>query len=282
MQKLTDSQKDEIEEKYLTGNYNCAELGREYNLTKETINQMLRKRNVTIFNDLTEINRKYLTNNNYFDIIDTQEKAYFLGLLYADGYNNEKKSSVAISLTGDDKEILEKFNISLESNRPIAFRDRKSINQNWKDEYKISIYSKHMSQQLAKLGCVQAKSLILEFPTEEQVPSHLLQHFIRGYFDGDGCISCSKRNERSKINIQCNFVSTLNFCISLSDFLKQACNCYFYVTKPRKDKNPITRQAMTNGNHQSIRFLDWLYKDATIYLERKYNRYKEYSSLVNE
>lgn len=63
----------------------------------------------------------------------------------------------------------------------ISFREKQQA-------YRISIYSKELSDDLTKLGCFQNKSLELKFPTNKQVPDKLIHHFMRGYFDGDGSI----------------------------------------------------------------------------------------------
>lgn len=53
--------------------------------------------------------RKYSLNEEYFDVIDNQNKAYYLGLLYADGCNNVQRYAIHLDLQIDDREIIEKF-----------------------------------------------------------------------------------------------------------------------------------------------------------------------------
>lgn len=65
--------------------------------------------------------------------------------------------------------------------------------------YRIAIYSKELAMDLIKLGCFQNKSLILKFPTEQQVPKHLIHHFMRGYFDGDGCVTSGQGQLRFSV-----------------------------------------------------------------------------------
>ena len=104
-----------------------------------------------------------------------------MGFLYADGYVNSEKG-VELTLKADDLEHIESFKKFLNSNHNIEFR--KNVNA-----YRINIYSKKMANDLINLGCFQNKSLKLKFPTNQQVPKELISHFMRGYFDGDGCIS---------------------------------------------------------------------------------------------
>ena len=88
---LTLEQELQIVEKYKTGQYTCSSLGREFGRVKSTINNCLKKHNILVLNDARKLSRKYTLNEEFFDIIDTEAKAYFLGLLYADGSNNEKE-----------------------------------------------------------------------------------------------------------------------------------------------------------------------------------------------
>lgn len=87
-----------------------------------------------------------------------------------------------MTLKKDDLDHIEKFKTFMKSDHKISFREHQQA-------YRFSIYSTELAADLIKLGCFQNKSLILEFPTEKQVPRELIHHFMRGYFDGDGCIS---------------------------------------------------------------------------------------------
>ena len=207
----------------------------------------------------------FRSNEQYFDRIDSEDKAYFLGLLYADGCNFPKNRVVVINLQEKDKDILDKFKQKLNYEKPLIYVDYSKSHPNWQNQYKLHLNSKHMSNRLIELGCIPEKSLILKFPSSNQVPNNLLQHFIRGYFDGDGCIYISKDNI-----ITCSFCSTKDFCLDLQLFLKQininsSLNCV--------KNNNITKTISISGNLQNKRFLNWLYKDSTIYLDRKYQKY---------
>ncbi|HEX5186476.1 MAG TPA: hypothetical protein VFV86_06260, partial [Nitrososphaeraceae archaeon] len=160
-------------------------LAKLYNVTVATINDILFK--LGISKPLQGNGaRKYSFNYNYFDIIDTEDKAYFLGLLYADGNNCNKRGVVRLELQSSDVNILEKFNKYIDNHKPIRYTNKHNYNK-----AEIELVSKSFSFQLSKLGCVPNKSLILRFPTEYQVPYDLTHHFVRGYFDGDGCLSSS-------------------------------------------------------------------------------------------
>ena len=126
---------------------------------------------------------------NIFETIDTEEKAYWLGFLYADGYIS-KYNQIEVSLSPEDKEHLIKLKLFVNTNTNII-----------EDEHRCRLLfcSKEMVADLAKLGCVNNKSLILTFPTEEQVPNTFLRHFLRGYVDGDGCLCCTDKTQQFSI-----------------------------------------------------------------------------------
>ena len=190
-----------------------------------------------------------------FENIDTEEKAYWLGFLYADGYVNNRQ--VELTLKADDLEHIEKFKNFMKSNHKISYR--KDINA-----YRITICSTKIAYDLNNLGCVQAKSLILTFPTEEQVPNDLIHHFMRGYFDGDGCISYGQGQYRLCI-------------LGTSDFLDEYENYILNVLdRTNRNKRKLNGQASSiqyAGTKQVNKIYNFLYKNATIYLERKYNKF---------
>ena len=100
------------------------------------------------------------------------------------------------------------------------------------------------------------------FPSEEQVPKYLVRHFVRGYFDGDGWVG------KKSICV----VSTLEFCNSLAEILKEQFNINCYIRARHPERNNTIR--MLELNNKSARtFLSWIYKDSNIHLQRKYDRY---------
>lgn len=276
--KINDRIKNEIINKYKTGNYSCTELSSQYEIHLSTVCRILKKAGINIIQGHSN-NIKYTVNHNYLDKIDTEEKAYFLGFFYADGYNNESRNYIAISLQERDKSIIEKFKKLLESDKPLYFVDFKTKNKNSQNHYKLQINSKRLSERLKELGCPQRKSLILEFPTEEQVPSSLLKHFIRGMLDGDGCFSIVMQKEKYKA-WQVDIMSTLKFCLKLKEILEQKL-CINSCVVIKKNGNPLSARIYIGGRKQVAKLLNWIYQDATIYLERKYNKYIEEKKDLN-
>lgn len=273
---LNDQQKIEIVEKYLTGNYTLEKLGKEYSRDGSTIGDLLRKRGLKINNDQSKLQRKYTLNENYFNKIDAEDKAYFLGLLYADGCNHEIENMVSISLQPCDAYILNKFNEAVGSNKPIkTYKNYQPNRFNKQPSCRMVISSKIVCNDLARLGCVQAKSLILKFPTEDQVPANLLNHFMRGYHDGDGSFNITTYPDKHFCDYNATVVSTESFCLEVQKITKNILDINSRVYLAHKNSNnKITSVWATSGRNQFCSYAEWIYKDATVYLTRKRDKYE--------
>lgn len=239
------------------------EISKIFNVSPTVISRCLIETNTTIRSNF-ENKRQYSCNSNYFSNIDTERKAYWLGFLYADG--NNYKGRLQIRLQDSDKILLEEFSKDINSNSVI--KNIKVNITNRKNQVGLFINDIKLTEDLIKLGCVPNKSLILKFPTEEQVPKHLLNHFIRGYFDGDGCISINKKGGK-------HFSITSNnlFIEKLQEILIKNCNLNKVKIVNSKQHKETTLTLSYGGNIQVKRIFDYLYKDATIYLERKFIKF---------
>lgn len=275
--RLTKEQVLEVVKLYESKEYTCKDIAKIYDVWPNSIVGLLKRRGFNLKNH-KKLSKKYTINEEYFDIINAEDKAYFLGFLYADGCNYETRASIQISLQEEDLGILEELNKKINSNRPIRFC--KKAMESRKNQYCLTVSSRYMSKRLAELGCVQKKSLILKFPTEEQVPKYLLRHFIRGYFDGDGHFSITKKKETLKVNstMGCGFsiVSTEDFCIKLQEIVLKELSIESRLLTRFPERNNSTRTFLLTRKTDVIKFLGWIYEDATIYLERKYQKYRLY------
>lgn len=211
--------------------------------------------------------KKLKVNENYFDKIDTEAKAYFLGLLYADGCNEYERNLISISLQEKDKKILEIFKQEIEYEGNLLKKIRS--NKNHQNSYILRFTNKHICNVLKNYGMVPRKSLVLLFP--KNLSKNLIHHFIRGYFDGDGCISEGVKG-RSMVSI----VGTLDVCENIQKFLVE--NSELNFTK--LEKHGYNTYKVRYGGHISCnRIFKILYKDATVFLERKYKKFKEVEKL---
>lgn len=269
MPHISTEQFEQVKKLYLTGNYNLPELGRMFDISKEALCKKLKKDSIPIKNKI-ERSRRYYPNNDYFENIDTEDKAYFLGLLYADGYIHEKSNSVFLSLQEKDKSVLETLNRFIQD-RPLIHVKRK--NSNSQNMYRIMIYGEKIVNDLKQHGCYQRKSHNLKFPTT--VPEDLIHHFIRGNMDGDGCISKSLKLP----NVQ--FTGSRDYIRGFKDFLEGNLDIHLCTFTAHRCENTIL-SGQINGGKNVRKFLSWIYKDATVFLERKHIKYLALVDYYNE
>lgn len=227
--------------------------------------------------------KKYNVDDFYFENIDTQDKAYILGLFYADGCNYENNNTIKIDLQEEDEELLLKIKNALQYTGELKYYEQPDKYFPETDKYykcksqiRLCIISYFLSKDLADKGCVNNKTYILTFPNENILPLELQRHFIRGYFDGDGSLSCwidNKNTGHKKFNL--NFCGTSDIIRSISNIFANKFNCYPSIVDRYPDRNNNNLQFSIDGNRKINEILDWLYKDANIYMERKYNKYLE-------
>ena len=269
---FTQKQLEDIKNSYLN-NESSVSIGKRYNVGHKVILKRLHEMGVEI--DQRKFVRKYYVDESYFDSIDTPNKAYILGFLYADGNNCKDKGTISMSLEEHDKDILEKIRKELKSEKPLEYIDNsKKCNNgyNYKNQYRLSIFSKHICETLEKIGMVPNKSLVLSFP---DIREDLIPHFIRGYFDGDGSISQHYVAGKHSPQYVLTITSTESFCKSISKIANDTLDLYVGVYDAACH-NGVTRVCSISGKWVVKKFLDWIYCDAKLYLQRKYDRYVNY------
>lgn len=215
---------------------------------------------------------QYNLDDTFFHNIDSEEKAYFLGFLYADGYIHDKRKYVYLTIQEDDKEILEKFSAILKTNKPLLFIKKKTPKTpNWKNQYRLSLTRKTVYSDLKRWGLYQGKSLTLTPCKIIGLSTNLLRHFLRGYFDGDGSFSYYK--VRNTYGSSLSIVCTKEFNLFFSEFVKKNLNINSTLSKRFTD-NTNCYNFRINGNKNVFKFLSFLYNDSNIFLKRKYDKYK--------
>lgn len=232
--------------------------------------RILKKHNIAIRMDNETHAFKYTINDNYFSIIDTNDKAYFLGLLYADGSINIKKSVVNLSLT--DKEIMLIFNKYLNSNKPLRLTEHSFP---WKTIYKIYIENRKINTDLKNLGLIPNKS-----NNNHYIPcikEEYLSHFIRGYFDGNGCITYSKFTTKKGKNVYepvVNFTGHISIITDIKNLLHNKLNLNLNKFQNRYKHNLNSGSVSYGGINVCKIIYDYLYKDCDdLFIERKYIKF---------
>ena len=216
---------------------------------------------------------KYKVDEKYFSVIDNEHKAYWLGFIYADGYLNKNKNVFGIEINQSDAAHLEKFNQDIKSDRPIKIYNKNStfgaqINCRWTCS-NIILYN-----DLINHGLTTTKSYDGTFPIIEY--EEYTKDVIRGIFDGDGSITYRKGTIGyliGSISI-CNTKETLEYIEKFSGFK--------WKWSQRHPEKNINNYQIACGNQKNIvNFLNLIYNNADIYLDRKYQKYQEYVSSRN-
>ena len=270
---VPEDDKQKMVQMYLDG-YNTYTIGEAFDMSYKQITSVLDTYNIPRM--YSGGRRKYTINEHFFDVIDNEEKAYILGLIYADGTVNSKYNWIEISLQEDDFELLRIVNEKMGSNKPLKLINyeysKERYGLNMKNQYRLTLSSSIMKQALIKLGCVPNKSKILEFPN---IPKELYPHFIRGYFDGDGSIYKGVAKNRTSNNYYIDFISTYNFVLAIQEYLKEVLGISGGGIYQHRS-TPEMYYLSFCGKQQTKRIADLLYKEATIFMQRKYERYLDY------
>lgn len=261
---FTDEQEAVIGDQYNSG-ISARSLAKIYGVDKICIISALRRQKIEQRNP-SDRNRIYTINPFAFDNIN-QESAYWWGFLYADGCI--RKRSLSVSLKREDKDHLEKLGRFLQSNTPVK---DKSIKCNG-NQYPISLFyitHEYLANRLRALGIIPNRP---QFTLSiKNLPINNYSNWIRGLFDGDGSVSCSKQGHWN-INICCQkevaewIAEVINGAIDIhpAKVYKHSKGTNIYYIK-------------SSGRNNVAAIVDYLYKDADTFLERK--RLKAFQSLI--
>eukprot|EP01083_Nonionella_stella_P122444 368380_1 len=202
--------------------------------------------------------------------------AYWLGFLFADGNINDSRAHyvVQLHLKCIDYSHVEKFKKALQSTYRLALHKNGETSESCSVTHKISDHS--MAHDLIALGCTPRKSLTLKWPNN--MPDEFASHFVRGYFDGDGCIHYRKASKTFTIS----FVGSHEFVESLRMYIKKNVLCNSKANGSLYHQRSCSQLAY-EGNISSMTILTWMYKDSnsTIRLDRKYALYSKFTETAN-
>ena len=244
---------NEIIDMYISNKFTISDICLKFNVSKFKIRKVLLSNNIK-----SKSSKKYNYYDSIFENIDSEEKAYWLGFLYADGYVRVRKSGseLRLKLSIKDKDHLLKFKKFISPDDiPVVYEEYKKSKS-----YKISISSKKIVKDLINKGCINKKSLLINQPV---LLDNLQSHFIRGYFDGDGWISLNKKGYFS-----------FGICSGSEDMIKSlqsiVCNkCNISPNKLYPNKNTKCFSFIHNSSTDIVKIANYLYKESSIFLERK-------------
>lgn len=243
---------------FQTTSISLTEMGKREKVDRRTLAKYFKELGIEIVN---KQNRSKF-NEHVFDQIDSEEKAYWLGFIFADGYisssplreNVKSIYQFELSLGLKDKEHLEKFRNFMEYEKPLLIDTCRC---------RFTLANKHLWTTLNSYGCTPNKSLTLTFPN---IPEYLIKHFIRGYFDGDGCIT-------RYVHKTC--VSPHIELLGTKQMLEQILIHSNTSAKYKHDKRHSEETwSLEWSKQEGIDFINYLYQDCSIYLNRKYELYQ--------
>lgn len=210
---LTEKGKQELKQQYAKG-YSQSKIANKFGVSREVIIRWMKEENIPTRK------RIYSIQEDYFKNIETEEQAYWLGFLSADGYVHEERGEITLELQENDKEHIQKFAKAIQSNKPLM-EIRCGENKEFL-HYRFTIKCRKMVDDLKKYNVCQRKSLTF---TPPELPEDFVPYWILGYMDGDGCIYGAKG--RVKINFV-GTLATLQFIKTFFSSFNQIClehNC---------------------------------------------------------
>lgn len=260
----------EIVELYMNG-ASGYELAKKYSCNDTTIYKVLREHSVETRSN-KENSRKYELQHNYFNEINTPDKAYWLGFIYADGYvtiSSTGQKVFGISLSRKDRLHLVKLALSLKSNYPIHDYITDNAYAEGTEYSRLNITSDELVDNLIKHGVHEQKTDIIKPPS---INEELVPHFLRGYFDGDGCVT--RYQKSGYTNYAIKILGTKELLDWINDYVEYKLGFRIPNYFARKE-GQLTLSYEISSCKRSKEFLDIIYKNANIYLDRKYNKYLE-------
>lgn len=269
---ITEELKQEIINYYLSKPMGLKQVENKYNLSHPTISKILK--------DVPKYTKAKLNNPNmkehFFQEINCEENAYFLGLLIADGNvfkdNTGRQASISITLDLKDEYMLQKFKEVLQADTSIGY-DGRGCGQ-------IAVRSNIMAEDLAKYGVIPRKSYHTYLP---EIPNQYMWHVLRGIFDGDGSILAKPSPNNDEHN---RFLHSVSFCGTHK--LMEDISNYLYKNLAFKQKPIVYDYKDRQLSELKIQNIDdiylfgiYIYKGATIFLDRKYKIFLDFKQHYN-
>lgn len=255
--KTEDTLEKDIINKYNQG-VSSEQIAKDLNLSASTVCRILKRNGIDI-KGATHFNRKYELKENFFNSIDTDEKAYFLGFLYSNGYLQSNRQSIRFYIHKQDMEILLKF-------QSLIFEDNYEFKYIEEGNYiSLYIYSSVMYNDLIKHGCTLNKDFNITLP---MLQDNLMLPFLRGLYDGSGTI----QHKLNSNNLLILITGNLSFLQSIQQYIAKhniiGCLCY-------TEQDGVTTSFVINNKEDVKKMLDLLYKDSILYLPQNYKKYTQ-------
>lgn len=268
MKKYTETveQKEKIIDNYVNKKWGLLKSGAEFGFSKNLTKRILVENGIKIRNN-SEAHRVYSLNEEYFNY-ESHNMAYILGFIAADGTVREKSNEIKITLSSVDKELLEKIREELNSDRPL----REYSDNNGYSKVELDFTSPIIKSKLKEYGIIPNKTYSLKPPyklNEDFIPD-----YIRGYFDGDGCIT---RTGYKGNGIEFKIVSA---CREILAFFEEYFNKKYNQNKShiytrKKEETKLQLYDLRYSTNFSKELYNILYTPNSLYLKRKKEKYEQ-------
>lgn len=240
-------------------------IAKELNLKKDYVLYYIRENCPELIRSVNNHYRKHPVKADFFHDIDTEEKAYYLGFLYADGNVSRSEKYVKLELQKKDKYIIQRFSQLVHDDDLVVDCVRNSCY--------LCIGCKEMARDLISHGCMPNKTFKLKWP--KHLREDLYRHLIRGIIDGDGCVYY-------KPHIDCSpkvfLTTTLHFAKNLNRYFKRILGITGSIRYTHAHyeftKNKVY-DIKWRGRSKIEKIYHYLYDNSTIYLTRKYDIYQQ-------
>ena len=256
MIKFSQQEIDNILDLFLNQGVSRNQISKKFNCDICVINRILLENNIDYANHQNKYGRKYFFDQHYFQYINTEEKAYWLGFLYADGYITGQ-NVFGCGLQLNDKEHLIKFLTAIQC----SSYDCISIEEN---SVRFSLTDELFVNHLIDKGFTHQKSYDTSTIIWDSIPDNYKKDFIRGLWDGDGYVSKTAQNA----NITGMVSNNKNLLLKIIDYFNENFGENF-TNIVISDGYPRIRLAAV----KAYKVCCLLYQNSTVYLERKYQAY---------
>lgn len=250
--------------------------------------------------------RKHHFNKNFFEKIQSEGPVYVLFLFATDGNflkdkDNIKLKGIEIGQKIDSAPLLLRILELMESDGKLR---ESSYDYSYTSKITNETTTGTRYSKIASFSSIEMAEDVrehLQFPKNirinktkdlvcpDIVPAHLEHHACRAAFDGDGHLNYhpNANNKKKEKDMFISFYGTEKFLEGIRDMVCRHCDVSFMKPKPigsngEQDVNKCNDDSDSaslyelswSGRRQVLIIMDWMYKDATIYLEEKYKKYK--------
>lgn len=262
----TEKEVEILIDNYVNKKWGLLKSGAQFGMSKSCVKRILVNNGIKIRSN-SEAQRKYTLDENYFET-ESSNMAYILGFIAADGNISKNLNEIKITLSIKDKEILEKIQKELNSSRPL----REYTDNNGYEKITLDFCSLKIQNKLAEYGIIPNKTLTLKPPYK--LNQKFIIDYIRGYFDGDGCITTTGYLSRG---IEWKIVS------ASKEILNYFENYFFenyqipknHITPRKKNNNYLQLYDLKYSTNFSKQLYDIMYTPNSLYLKRKKEKYEE-------